>query len=40
MFRDAQQARLPMFGDALNKRKTEPHVCAEKAEEAAGCRIN
>ena len=22
MFRDAQQARLPMFGDALNKRKT------------------
>ena len=22
MFRDAQQARLAMFGDALNKRKT------------------
>ena len=22
MFRDAEQARLPMFGDAQNKRKT------------------
>ena len=29
MFRDAQQARLPMFGDALNKQKT----CSTRYEE-------